>query len=162
MRTIAFFNRLVLISAISLSTIVKADGLPECHPDYDEWISVGAPDSWWSISRQCRGDTDGKSTGSKLQGYAYVNATDLALLLSTWTVKEPPEGPGLSIDQLAGDFDHRASDSPYIGYNRIGTNDYCIFLEYLDIKEPPKGPGVPKCPLVGAGGHIFEYKYPEP
>lgn len=138
MYTIAFLIGFVL-------SVVCAD-LPECHPDYDEWLSVGAPVSW-TYPRQCHGDTDNLKSGSALGGYFYVTGDDLSTALSTWTVKEPPQGPGIfSVPNgLGADFDHRKSGSPYIGYHRVGTNDFCILLTYFGKKEPPVGPGVPQC-----------------
>ncbi len=139
MRTLALF--ILMLSGVLFAC------LPECHPDYAEWLSVGAPESW-CFPRQCRGDTDGLFEGTMLGGRYYVGQLDLALIISAWSVKEPPYGPGLSIEQFAADFDHRKSGSPYTGYTRIGTNDYCIFLEYFHVKEPPVGPGVPECDML--------------
>ena len=133
--------RLMALFILLLSGVVCAC-LPECHPDYAEWVNVGMPASW-CYARQCRGDADGLATGSPIAGYTYVDINDLTALMSSYLVKEPPEGPGI-ID-FSADFDHRASGSPYIGYHRIGTNDYCIFAEFYGVKEPPQGPGVPEC-----------------
>lgn len=121
-----------------LSSIASAN-LPECHPDYQEWITVGAPASW-CYPRQCRGDTNNAAEGSSFAGYRYVYLEDLAFVLDLWGKKS-----ALTLDELAADFDHRRSGSPYNGYHRVGTNDCCILYEYFGILEPPRGSGVPEC-----------------
>lgn len=143
----------IIFPIVFFSSLVFAD-LPECHPDYAEWLSVGAPVSW-TYSRQCKGDTDGLFQGSSLTGYMTVFTNDLSVLIGAFKIKEPPEGPGLYMDGLAADFDHKKAGSPYVGYYRVGTSDACILASNFGIKEPPKGPGVPAdctiCETPGSG-----------
>jgi hypothetical protein len=128
---------------------------------YADWISLGSPDCW-CYERQCNGDVDGLSVGSKLKGFAHVETNDLNVLLASWNVKEPTKGPGiLSIPQgECADFDHTAVGSKLKGFARVETNDLNLLLANWQVKEPTKGPGVPSCPLAGAGGDIVYYMYP--
>lgn len=103
--------------------------LPECHPDYQEWLNVGAPESW-CYPRQCRGDTNGIKSGP-----FHVNSLDLSTLNNAFKIKQPPFGPGISVGELGADFDHRKSGSPYNGYYRVGANDACILAQYFLVTE---------------------------
>ena len=146
--------RIFALLILLLSSVVCATCLPECHPDYAEWVSVGMPDSW-CIPRQCKGDTDDFAEGGMFLGVKYVFYNDFSVFLGAVKIKDPPEGPGLTIDQLAADFDHRKAGGPYVGYHRVGTTDWCIFKTYYGIKEPPKGPGIDpdctECDTPGSG-----------
>jgi hypothetical protein len=140
MKTIAVFSLFMLIGFTS-NTLAC---FPECHPDYAEWVSAGMP-SCWCYPRQCKGDTDGGAEGNIKTGFYYIGLNDLSTLVSTWAIKEPPQGPGLG-GAVCADFDHRVAGSIYTGYYRINPQDICILAKYWRITEPPRGPGVdPNC-----------------
>ncbi|MBN1766811.1 MAG: hypothetical protein JW860_16275 [Sedimentisphaerales bacterium] len=112
---------------------------------YDEWVSVGFP-SCWCYPSQCHGDGDGQLSGNEKTGYYRVGPPDLSLLLDGWKIKEPPDGPGLTIlnPEICADFDHHAHGSAKTGYYRIGPPDLSILLHNWKIKEEPDGPGIPQ------------------
>jgi EGF domain-containing protein len=148
-------NFLFISLLLSLLLCTEVFGLPACHPDYQEWLDVGQPASW-DYPRQCRGDANGGAEGNPMIGYYYVGVDDLYLIVQSYKIKEPPEGPGLSVlswtlfgnDSLWGtDFDHRAAGSPYTGYYRAGATDINTMVPAWKVREPPKGPGIdPNCP----------------
>jgi len=120
---------------------------PECHPEYSEWLAAGQP-ACWCRSYQCKGDADGQIQGNLIVGFWNVGTEDLDDLVLGWTVKEPPEGPGIGSIPfgICADFDHRAAGSVYTGYYRINPQDVCILAKYWQIPIPPKGPGIdPNC-----------------
>jgi hypothetical protein len=118
----------------------------ECYPeemaDYGEWKAVGEPPSWCYL-RQCRGDADNDLEGSPFTGYYYVGINDLTAMINAWKVLEPPNGPGVTIDQLAADFSHSQEGSPFTGYYRVGIADLTILINNWKVLEPPNGPGTP-------------------
>ena len=119
---------------------------PECfpsgHPKYNEWVSVGKPNCW-CYPRQCHGDADGTKLGTSILGYWYVGTSDLAVLSSAWTIKEPTKGPGLTGTQICADFARDKQGTSVLGYWRVGTNDLAALVAYWTVKEPTKGPGTP-------------------
>jgi len=122
----------------------EAAYLPTCHPDYNEWVSVGKP-VCWCYQRQCHGDADGLKYYDP-NGWHYIGQPDLDILIAAWKVKEPPQGPGLSGNMICADFDHRKQGNAFTGYMRVGSNDLNILITYWLVKEPPDGPGVdPNC-----------------
>ena len=126
--------------------------LPFCHKDYFEWVSVGSPDCW-CYPRQCHGDADGEKQGNPVVGYTYVSTDDLIVLADAWQIKDPPQGPGLSGNQICADFDHAKQGSPVTGYMRVSTDDLIILANNWQIMEPPKGPGIlPDCLECDQGG----------
>jgi hypothetical protein len=153
MKTLLATSFIALFLLPTLVFAVDPECLPDCHPDYPEWLSLGMPDSWCYPS-QCRGDADGL-TQMYAKGQVKVFTEDLSILASDWKVKEPPFGPGMAPDGLAADFDHRTAGSPYTGDYRISPKDLNILGEYWLILEPPAGPGIPgDCQDCGIGSVI--------
>jgi len=142
-----------------------AAGAADCFNDnlghYADWVAFGKPDCW-CYERNCRGDADGKSQGSALTGYTYVFTNDLSVLISAYSVKEPPKGPGIATipNGICADFARDRQGSALTGFTRVFTNDLSILIAGYSVKEPPKGPGVAKCPLATSGGEINFYVYP--
>ncbi|MHC4158673.1 MAG: hypothetical protein ACYSSO_06305, partial [Planctomycetota bacterium] len=66
-------------------------------PNYTEWLTVGEPNCW-CLPRQCYGDTDDATGGTKKGGYFRVGATDLSILGANWGILEPPKGSGIPAD----------------------------------------------------------------
>ncbi len=134
------------------------DCFPDCHPDYDEWVSVGMPCCWCNL-RQCHGDSDHAVEGGTKGGYYYVHYNDLNLLLACWPILEPndgnpyPGGPGAAwYDHcICADFAHDAEGGTKTGYYRVHYSDLTILLNSWNILEPapppiPSGPGIePNC-----------------
>jgi hypothetical protein len=87
------------------------------HPDYYEWVEVGAP-ACWCHERQCHGDTDCKSQGK--QKY-WVSTDDLDILIAGWN--KPVEL--LSASQICADFDHKAQGKKKY---RVSVNDLDILI----------------------------------
>ena len=114
--------------------------------DYDEWISVGAPDCW-CYRRNCYGDTDDWAEGAAITGIKYVFNADLSVFLSSYGVKEAPKGPGIATipNGICADFDRQVEGNGITGFKRVFNNDLAILLANYGVKEPPKGPGVPEC-----------------
>jgi hypothetical protein len=120
---------------------------PACHPDHDQWVEVGKPDCW-CYPRQCHGDADGASGGSTKSGVYYVGPADLNLLVSSWLVKEPPHGAGITSvpDGICADFAHDMGGSTKSGLYRVGPTDLNILISDWLNKEPPHGLGIePDC-----------------
>jgi len=128
---------------------------PECHPDYDEWVTVGMPDSW-CYPRQCRGD----ASGSYQYNHLWVSSEDLLdYVYPNWKVKEPPFGPGVGPSGLAADFDHRAAGSPYTGYYRVNPRDVNILAHYFNKLEEDVPAGCQNCPFVPSlQGPLLEFR----
>ncbi|MHC5120835.1 MAG: hypothetical protein ACYSO7_04890 [Planctomycetota bacterium] len=141
---------------VSGTITVPTDCIAPAAATYADWVSLGKPDCW-CYEKQCNGDVDGLSVGSKLKGFAHVETNDLNVLLAAWNVKEPTKGPGiLSIPNgVCADFDHVAVGSKLKGFARVETNDLNLLLANWQIKEPTKGPGVPSCPLAPVGDIAF-------
>lgn len=97
---------------------------PECHPDYDEWLAVGEPNSWCN-PRQCHGDADAFEEGDEKQGYYWVGGFDLGVLIGGW--KKPATDPGFSTF-IAADFDHFEEGDEKQGYYRVGGFDLGILI----------------------------------
>jgi hypothetical protein len=116
---------------------------PQCHEDYNEWVSTGKPDCWCS-PRQCHGDADGVSGGSTKTGVYYVGPSDLNLLVSSWLLKEPPHGVGIASVPIGvcADFAHDTGGSTKSGFYRVGPTDLNILITNWLKKEPPHGLGV--------------------
>ena len=108
---------------VPLVTYVPGDVLLDCfptaHPDYDEWVAVGKPNSW-CYKRQCHGDAD---NAEELIGkyYYWVGFNDLTIFLDNWTDKAGATAA------LQADFSH---SEELIGkyYYRVGFDDLSIFL----------------------------------
>lgn len=121
---------------------IPGDGcFPSDHPDYDVWVAVGKPECW-CYPRQCHGDANGGKEGSPFTGYTYVAGADLGALAAAWQIKDPPQGPGLSGNQICADFDHVREGSPFTGYYRVGGLDLGILATYWQKKEAPQGTGI--------------------
>ncbi|UCG58406.1 MAG: tandem-95 repeat protein [Phycisphaerales bacterium] len=121
--------------------------LPDCHADYLEWVAVGKP-ACWCYQRQCHGDADGVSGGSTKSGVYYVGPADLNVVVSSWLLKEPPHGAGISSvpNGICADFAHDAGGSTKSGLYRVGPTDLNILITNWLKKEPPHGPGIhPDC-----------------
>jgi hypothetical protein len=120
-----------------------ADLLPASHPDYSEWVAVGKP-RCWAYPRQCHGDADGLSEGSKT-GYHYVGNNDLNVLVKAWEVRELPFGPGIAAIEngICADFARDKDGNDKTGWYRVGATDLNRLVENWLVKEPPDGPGVP-------------------
>jgi hypothetical protein len=76
----------------------------------------------------------------------------LNVLISAWTVREPPKGPGiLSIPNgICVDFARNlVGGGPSMGFSRVTTADLNILIANWNIKEPPKAPGIPSCMDTG-------------
>ncbi|UCG59347.1 MAG: hypothetical protein JSU70_07515 [Phycisphaerales bacterium] len=118
--------------------------LPESHPGFAEWLSLGEPQCW-CYPRQCHGDADGLRTGNSKTGFAYVGPSDLNVLVDAWLVKEPPHGPGIDSvpNGVCADFDHNEGGNSKTGYYRVGVSDLAILVANWLVKEPPEGPGLP-------------------
>jgi hypothetical protein len=124
-----------------------SDCLPSCHADYSEWVAAGKPDCWCN-PRQCHGDADGASGGSTKSGGYYVGPADLNLLVSSWLLKEPPHGAGITSvpNGICADFAHDVGGSAKSGFYRVGPTDLNILIASWLTKEPPHGPGIePDC-----------------
>jgi hypothetical protein len=120
---------------------------PSDHSDYGEWVEVGEP-ACWCYPRQCHGDADGASGGSTKSGIYYVGPADLNLLVSSWLVKEPPNGAGITSvpDGICADFAHDMGGSTKSGLYRVGPTDLNILISNWLNKEPPHGLGIePDC-----------------
>ena len=84
--------------------------MPTCHPDYDEWLDVGSPDSWCYV-RQCYGDTDDIESNYGPEPppivpwpKAWVTAEDLAVLVEGY---KAVYGGDPEVDTwIAADFNH--------------------------------------------------------
>ena len=130
------------------------EDFPHCHPDYNEWVSVGRPDCW-CYKRQCHGDAGGKKQGNVWAGYWYVGTDDLNVMVAAWLVKEPPDGPGIDtitgpgpdfVPGICADFAHDLEGNQWSGYWRVGVKDLNELVPYWQVKEPPDGNGVdPNC-----------------
>jgi hypothetical protein len=127
----------------------------DCHSElascYDDWVTFGKPDCW-CYAKQCSGDADGLSQGSKCGIWA-IGTLDLTILANAWQIKEPPHGPGILYvaNGVCADFDHAAQGSDKTGYKRVDTADLTILANHWQIKEPPSGPGVWDCPPYPEG-----------
>jgi formylglycine-generating enzyme required for sulfatase activity len=127
-------------SDTSDSTFAIHPCFPTCHPDFEEWLSVGQPESW-CYPYQCKGDVNGEFTVESKCGAWQIQGLDLAVLIEAWKIKEPPHGPGIDAVSLyleyyskdypgiAADIDHRIAGSPYTGYYRVGMTDFCILAD---------------------------------
>ena len=117
--------------------------LPESHPSFTEWQSLGEPQCW-CYPRQCHGDADGLKTGNSKTGFANVGPADLNILVNAWLVKEPPHGPGIDSvpNGVCADFDHSVAGNSKTGYYRVGAGDLAVLVANWLVKEPPKGPGL--------------------
>jgi len=147
--------------------------LPRSHADFAYWTSADINEpSCWCDQRQCYGDAANDKAGDAKQGYWYVGATDLGILLSCWDdqntpatgddfwVKQPPDGPGIATVTspslgICADFAHDKAGDAKQGYWYVGATDLGILLAAWDdqntpatgddfwLKEPPDGPGIP-------------------
>lgn len=134
-------DEIPLVNYIPGVVVLDIDCFPSAHPDYDEWVAVGKPPSWCYL-RQCRGDADDAMEGSIFIGYYYVGLDDLTALINVWKTLEPPDGPGLTLDELKADFSHSQEGSIFIGYYRVGLADLTKLIDNWKVLEPPNGPGM--------------------
>ncbi|MHC4158273.1 MAG: PASTA domain-containing protein [Planctomycetota bacterium] len=130
--------------------LIKSGGcFPRPDPNYSQWAQVGRPNCW-CLPRQCYGDTDNQTGGTKKGGYFYVGAVDLAVLSDNWGILEPPKGSGiiyLGEPNICADFAHDAGGTKKGGYFRVGATDLALLSDNWGILEPPKGSGIPgDCP----------------
>lgn len=95
---------------------------PSDHPDYDEWVLVGEPNSW-CYTYQCYGDADGKQGGDPFSGYFYVEYADLNALIASW--KKPTTDPAFDI---SADFSRSEDGDPFSGYFRVEYKDLNIVI----------------------------------
>ena len=118
---------------------------PEGHADYNDWVAHGEPNCWCGSGRQCRGDGADDLAGTDKDGYFYVGATDLQLLVDAWYVLEPPNGDGITsiANGICADFAHDLAGTDKDGYFYVGATDLQILVDHWYILEPPNGDGVP-------------------
>ena len=119
---------------------------PSCHPDYDEWVLVGEPNSW-CYPRQCHGDTDNTESeyGIALpilpRPKAWVTVEDISFLLTGY--KEPYGGDPDVDTWIAGDINHDVNEYgialPILPRPsaRITVEDISILLTYYKEAVPP-------------------------
>ncbi len=74
-----------------VNPIVTRNCLPDCHPDYDDWVLMGRPDCWCyspydGTSYQCDGDADGKDSGG-INKFRVFTA-DLTILVTNWRKRD--------------------------------------------------------------------------
>jgi len=96
--------------------ILTRNCLPDCHPDYDEWVLMERPDCWCT-PYQCDGDADVATSGWPF--YYRVYNGDLSLIVDNWEKKAGDP----TLDPCA-DVDHKDSGFPF--YYRVYTNDLAI------------------------------------
>ncbi len=99
---------------------------PRGHPDYYQWVSVGAPSSW-CYPRQCHGDADGQKEPIGKAWY-WVGFDDLDIFLEGFGELEyidPETDPW-----ICADFDHQKEQMGKAWY-RVGYNDLDIFIQYF-------------------------------
>ncbi len=101
-----------------------ADCFPSAHPDYDEWVAVGKPDSWCN-PRQCHGDADGAMYAGK-----WVFGPDLNVLIAGWN-QDYSGDPDVDT-WISADFDHM----PYAG-KRVFGPDLNVFITYWNADVVP-------------------------
>ncbi|AQT67069.1 hypothetical protein STSP2_00209 [Anaerohalosphaera lusitana] len=106
-------------------SIAQPGGFPVDHPDYDEWVAVGSPESWVT-DYQCEGDADGAREGSPFTGYYQVGVEDLNILIAGW--KDTDYVDPATDPWIAADFDHAEEGSPFTGYYRVGVEDLNILI----------------------------------
>ena len=126
------------------SLFVDIPDLGNCYtgmPDYTEWETAGQPLSWCN-DRQCRGDADDALEGSIFTGFYYVGINDLQALINVWKTLEPPDGPGITLDEYKADFSHSKEGSIFTGFYRVGIADLTILIANWKVLEPPDGPGM--------------------
>lgn len=114
------------------------DCFDSAHPDYDEWVAVGKPDSW-CYKYQCYGDADGKRNGSPFTGYSRVRVEDLNVLIAGW--EDPVYVDEETHPWIAADFDRKLNGSPFTGYSRIRVEDLNVLVTNWEsdagIPDPP-------------------------
>lgn len=98
----------------------------DCYtgPDYDEWVSVGRPESWCRRTQAC-GDADGLQEPLGFGQFTWVGAKDLALLVAAYRARIG--GPN---ENLACDFDHRQAMLGFWQLTRVGPEDVAILVKY--------------------------------
>lgn len=101
-------------------------------PDYDEWVTVGKPDSW-CYPRQCHGDADGEAEQVGKTTY-WVSHDDLIILIEGYT-KEYGGNPDVDT-WIAADFDHAAEAVGKTSY-RVSHNDLLVLVEYYTQEVVP-------------------------
>ena len=123
-----------VITEVYVSGEVVIGCFPSGHPDYQEWLDVGEPNSW-CYPRQCHGDADGLQEQVGFFSY-YVAFDDLAILLDAWQASSPTEA------QLAADFDHASEQVGFFTY-RVAFNDLAVFLANWQSNPAPDCLDVP-------------------
>jgi hypothetical protein len=112
---------------------------PLDHPDWDEWHSVGEPNSW-CYPKQCHGDADGADQEAGRGNYVSVGSDDVTVLLAGYNesgYSGSPDLDGTDPDSdpdtwIAADFDHSRQEAGRGNYVRVGSNDVTVLLQYYN------------------------------
>ena len=116
--------------------------IPSDHPDYDEWVLVGKPDSW-CFPKQCHGDIDGELEEFGRDNWVPVGLNDFNIFLAGY--HKPDDDPDFDY-WIAADLDHVAEEFGRDNWVRVGLFDFNVFLEYYhdaDVDVPGDCQDVP-------------------
>ena len=119
------------------------------QPDFDEWESVGSPDSWCN-PRQCHGDADGIENSYGRGQSAWVSTEDVAILTKGYRQEYSgdPSVDGTDPDSdpdtwIAADFDHINNSYGRGQSARVSTEDVSILTAHYRNEDPT--PTDPNC-----------------
>jgi len=104
--------------------------IPSDHPDYDDWVLLGEPNSWCN-KRQCHGDADGILNEYGRGNFAWVSNEDIAILVAGF--REIYVDAATS-PWIAADFDRRENEYGRGNFARVSTEDINILVAYF--REP--------------------------